>query len=104
MPAGYVFNDNNGKEWQTKVEAMINSTGQALVDVSCTEYGPVNAASNTITIIPRAINGLDRVTNAESALPGREAETRTDFEVLIPLESGKFLNESNGDSKIACGS
>ena len=93
VPAGYVFNDNNGKEWQTKVEAMINSTGQALVDVSCTEYGPVNAALNTITIIPRAINGLDRVTNAESALPGREAETRTDFELRRKYSTA--LNSKN---------
>ena len=81
IPAGYVFNDSNGREWQTKTEAMINSTGNVDVGVICAEYGPVNAAANTITAIPRAINGLDRVTNQAAAISGREAESRTDFEL-----------------------
>ena len=78
---GFVFNDTNGKEWTTQSTAMINSSGEVDVDLACTEYGPIDAAPNTITIIPRAIAGLDRVTNRQAAIAGRNIESRTEFEL-----------------------
>ncbi len=81
VPKGYVFNDNNGKAWETQEESMVNSNGKVEVNVKCSEFGPIEAAPNTITIIPKAINGLDRVTNELAPIVGRNAESRTDFEL-----------------------
>ena len=93
VPQGFVFNDTNGKEWITTNAAMINSNGEVDVELLCSEYGPIDAAANTITLIPRSIAGLDRVTNRLAAIAGQNIESRTEFELRRKYSTA--LNSKN---------
>lgn len=80
IPAGTVFNDDNGNKWQLTNEATITQDGKVSVHAQCVSAGNINAAPDTITGIPKAITGLDRVTNPYTAVAGVEEESRLDFE------------------------
>lgn len=80
IPAGTVFNDDNGNKWQLTNEATIAQDGKVSVHAQCVSAGNINAVPDTITGIPKAITGLDRVTNPYAAVTGVEEESRLDFE------------------------
>ena len=96
IPDGFQFNDGNNNAWVSTASTVIGSDGQTKVDVQCVTDGPVAAAPNTITIIPRALAGLDRVTNEFSAIVGTYEESRTDFEVR--RRESVVLNSKNTNS------
>ena len=80
IAAGTLFNDVNGNAWQTTQKTIIGNDGCATAHALCTRSGIVDAAPDTITTIPKAISGLDRVTNPYAAIAGVNEESRIDFE------------------------
>jgi uncharacterized phage protein gp47/JayE len=80
IAAGTSFNDDNGNAWQITHKTVIGSDGKAVAQAQCATSGSVNAAPDTITTIPKAIAGLDRITNPYAAIAGVNEESRVDFE------------------------
>ena len=80
IAAGTLFNDVNGNAWQTTQKTIIGNDGCATAHALCTRSGIVEAAPDTITTIPKAISGLDRITNPYAAIAGVNEESRIDFE------------------------
>ena len=80
IAAGTLFNDVNGNTWQTTQKTIIGNDGSATAHALCTRSGIVEAAPDTITTIPKAISGLDRITNPYAAIAGVNEESRIDFE------------------------
>ena len=80
IAAGTLFNDVNGNTWQTTQKTIIGNDGCATAHALCTRSGIVDAAPDTITTIPKAISGLDRITNPYAAIAGVNEESRIDFE------------------------
>lgn len=96
VPKGFQFSDDSDYLWQLLTNAQIGVSGQIKVDVQCLSAGPVEASSETITGIPTALTGLDRVFNEYAAIPGIEEESRNDFEERRKLSVA--LNSKNTDS------
>lgn len=80
IKAGTQFVDDNGQAWQLTQATVIANNGQVTAHALCTVAGNINAAADTITTIPKAISGLDRVTNPSAAMAGVKEESRLDFE------------------------
>lgn len=80
IPQGFLVQDINGNSWQTLAPYTIDSDGTIIGTVQCTTSGAIAAASNTITIITKALTGLDRVTNSSAAVIGTIEESRDTFE------------------------
>jgi hypothetical protein len=78
VPQGAVFASSvDGTQWIADAQ----STGS--VDVTCQTLGAITAASDTITTIVTPIVGVDAVTNANAAVPGRDNETDTQLRARI---------------------
>lgn len=82
IPSGFQLQDANGNIWQTTSQATIDSNGTITATVQCTTSGVITASANTITIIVKALSGLDRVTNPSSAVAGSDVQTANDFEIM----------------------
>lgn len=80
IPSGYYFIDDNDVRWVATDGGTITADGSGSFQVQCVESGPVRASPNSITTIPTAIDGLDRVTNPLEAVAGIGQENRVDFE------------------------
>lgn len=77
---GAQFGDTAGNQWFTTGDTVIGGDGRATISIMCEKEGPIEAAPNTITVIIKALTGLDRVYNEAAAVIGRKAESRLDFE------------------------
>lgn len=80
IAAGTIFNDDNNQEWRITHDAVIGGEGTVTAHALCVLAGNISAAPNTITSIPKAIAGLDRITNPYAAVAGVDEEARRDFE------------------------
>lgn len=80
VPAGFEVQDEQGRTWFTNAEDTIKSTGTVTVNASCADAGSNDAPAGTINRITRNITGVDSVTNEKAAIPGRNAESRQEFE------------------------
>lgn len=80
IAAGTIFNDDNNQEWRITHDAVIGREGTVTAHALCVMAGNVSAAPNTITSVPKAIAGLDRITNPYAAVAGVDEEARRDFE------------------------
>lgn len=81
IPSGFSVQDLQGRSWVTSGEYNIGSNGQVTIECTCVVAGAIEALPNSITVIPSALNGLDRVYNTDSAVMGYDEESRVDFEV-----------------------
>ena len=81
IPAGFIVQDVAGNQWETTGAYNIGANGTVKGTVICLTAGAIEANPNSITIIPSALVGLDRVYNEDSALPGYNEESRQDFEM-----------------------
>jgi len=75
IPAGTIFRDVNGNEWQTETIVTLDGDGNATVTVQALTAGSITAAENTITTIVTDILGLETVTNTEAATVGQATQT-----------------------------
>lgn len=80
IPYGAIVQDVNGRQYMNTAPATINASGQALLYVRCTELGPVEAASDSITKIITTVPGWDSVTNAAAGVTGRDRESQAALE------------------------
>lgn len=81
IPSGFSVQDLQGRSWVTSGEYNIGSNGRVTIECTCVVAGAIEALPNSITVIPSALNGLDRVYNTDSAVMGYDEESRVDFEV-----------------------
>lgn len=81
IPAGFIVQDVAGNQWETTGAYNIGTDGTVKGTVICLTAGAIEANANSITIIPSALVGLDRVYNEDTALVGYNEESRVDFEV-----------------------
>lgn len=81
IPSGFEVQDIIGRSWRTVGEYNIGSNGKVAIQCVCDIAGAIEALPNSITVIPSALNGLDRVYNEDSAIMGYSEESRVDFNV-----------------------
>jgi len=84
LPVGRVVSEvNTGVRFVT-TESVINTGGSPAdfdVDAESEDFGSIQAAAGTLTVIETPATGWNSVTNALDADPGRDDETDADFRV-----------------------
>lgn len=81
IPANFEVRDILERSWRTVGEYNIGASGKVTIQCVCDISGAIEALPNSITVIPSALNGLDRVYNEDSAVMGYDEESRVDFNV-----------------------
>lgn len=80
LPAGSLAQGTDGTIYQSVGAAVISGSGTVSVQFQALDTGPIDAPPNTLTRIYRAVPGWDAITNPTAGTPGRDVETRADFE------------------------
>lgn len=76
VPAGTIFESvTTGSRWTLDQQWTLDSSGQAVVDITCTEIGPIEADAGTITRIITTVPGLTSCNNPLPATPGTGIES-----------------------------
>jgi uncharacterized phage protein gp47/JayE len=81
IPVGALAQATDGNLYASTGEATIGSGGTATLSFACTTVGPIACPEVTLTRIYRAIPGWDTINNPSGGSPGRDTETRADFEL-----------------------
>lgn len=81
IPKGFIVRDVAGRDWATVGSYNIGVDGKVTIECICQTAGAIEALPNSITVIPTALNGLDRVYNEDSAVMGYDEESRVDFNI-----------------------
>ena len=89
VPKGSRAKTVDGDVFETLEDAVIAQAG-TFVDMAAVDTGPVAAAAGTLTGIVTVVPGWETITNAEAAVPGRDAETDTDYRGRFPARSGRL--------------
>lgn len=79
IPEGFEVRDVSGRSWRTTGTYNIGANAKVTITCICDTAGAIEALPNSITVIPSALNGLDRVYNEDSAVMGYDEESRIDF-------------------------
>ena len=80
IPAGARAQDTSGNIYIAVDGGSIPSTGQLTLAFACVQFGPVSCPANTLNKIYQTIPGWDTVNNPNDGVPGRNIESRADFE------------------------
>lgn len=80
LPAGSLAKTTDGTIFQSTGPVTIPLSGSATVEFAALESGPISAPAGSLNTIYRTVVGWDAITNAAPGVPGRDAETRADFE------------------------
>lgn len=76
VPAGTVFLTSDGLEYETDADAVLDSSGTAVVTVNAAEVGETyNVPAGSITNQYNSLAGLSSVTNQAAAVGGTDPET-----------------------------
>lgn len=90
VPAGTIFESAvTGSRWTLDQTWTLNTSGTAIVDITCITDGPVEADANTITRIITTVPGLTSVTNPTPATPGTDVETDSALRVKRATAVGR---------------
>lgn len=81
IPSGFAVQDLSGRTWRTTGQYNIGANAKVIITCICDTAGAIEALPNSITVIPSALNGLDRIYNEDSAVIGYAEESRIDFNV-----------------------
>lgn len=104
LPVGSLAKTSDGTIFQTTQAVTIPASGSVDVPFSALQTGPITAPAGSLNTIYRTVVGWDSVTNAAPGVPGRDAETRADFEArraqsvagnaagILPAVRGAVLN------------
>lgn len=95
VPDGFIVIDDAGNEWATNGQLTIGAGGTGMVEAKCLTPGPIYAAPLTIVTFKQTIENLDRVENPAAAAPGREEESRVDFELRRAASVAKNAKNMN---------
>lgn len=77
IPKGFVVRDVSGNDWILQESVGIGESGK--VEGRLTFSGSLNAPAHTVNQMVQTIVGLDRVTNPQDAIAGRNIESRAEF-------------------------
>lgn len=80
IPAGSLAQATDGTIYQSLGDVTISSNGTSPAQFQSLDTGPIDCPAGTLTRIYRAITGWDAITNAAPGVPGRDVETRAEFE------------------------
>lgn len=80
IPQGAIIQDTDGRRLFSIGEAVIPASGTANVEFALEDTGPIAIGARTCTTIVTVIPGWDTVNNAVSGVPGRDEESRAEFE------------------------
>ena len=90
VPAGTVFESvTTGSRWTLDQQWTLDSSGQAVVDITCTEIGPIEADAGTITRIITTVPGLTSCNNPLPATPGTGIESDSSLRVKRATAVGR---------------
>ena len=90
VPAGTVFESAiTGTRWTLDQQWTLDSSGQAIVDITCTVVGPTEADAGTITRIITTVPGLTSCNNPSPATPGTEIESDSSLRVKRATAVGR---------------
>lgn len=90
VPAGTVFQSSTtGTRWTLDQTWVLDSTGIATVDITCTVVGTNEADANTITKIITTVPGLTSVNNPFPATPGTGVESDSSLRVKRATAVGR---------------
>lgn len=90
VPAGTIFESvTTGSRWTLDQQWTLDSSGQATVDITCTEVGPTEADAGTITRIITTVPGLTSCNNPSPATPGTEIESDSSLRVKRATAVGR---------------
>lgn len=82
IPSGFQLQDINGNGWVTTSSLTIDTSGKISGTVQAVNTGAISASPNSITVIVKALSGLDSVTNTASAVIGTDIQNANDFETM----------------------
>lgn len=83
IPAGSLFKVANGPTFASDTEVTLDGGGAATVAATATATGPLDADPGDVDVIVNPISGLDTVTNAAAAVPGRDVESDQELRASI---------------------
>lgn len=90
VPAGTIFESvTTGSRWTLDQQWTLDSSGQAVVDITCTEVGPIEADAGTITRIITTVPGLTSCNNPLPATPGTGIESDSSLRVKRATAVGR---------------
>lgn len=90
VPAGTIFESvTTGSRWTLDQQWTLDSSGQAVVDITCTEIGPIEADAGTITRIITTVPGLTSCNNPLPATPGTGIESDSSLRVKRATAVGR---------------
>lgn len=90
VPAGTRFKSaTTGTVWTLDQTWTLDVTGQAVVDLTCSNVGPVVALANTVTQIMDTVGGLTSVNNPTAATTGTGIETDSSLRVKRATAVGR---------------
>ncbi|MFL7884665.1 baseplate J/gp47 family protein [Proteus mirabilis] len=95
IPANYQVSDDRGLFWSTSEESVINDLGVAVVKANCLTSGAIDAPVGVINRLTKSISGLDSVSNRTAGVPGRNAESRQEFEYRRSESVAKNAKNTN---------
>lgn len=80
IPAGSLAIATDGTIYQSLGAVVIMGGGTATAQFQALNTGPIDCPAGSLNRIYRAIPGWDAITNPTDGVPGRDVETRADFE------------------------
>lgn len=80
LAAGALAIATDGTIYQSTNAATIGSGGSVGVSFAALDTGPIACPAGALNSIYRAISGWDQITNVAAGVPGRDVESRVDFE------------------------
>lgn len=86
--AGSTAQTEAGVRWRTLSDVVL-AIGGSSVEAEAVEPGPTEAAAGAINSISPAVPGWETVTNPAAALPGRAAETDSDYRARFESRVGR---------------
>lgn len=90
VPAGTIFESvTTGSRWTLDQQWTLDSSGQAVVDITCTVVGPTEADAGTITRIITTVPGLTSCNNPSPATPGTGIESDSSLRVKRATAVGR---------------
>jgi hypothetical protein len=80
IPVGALALAEDGNLYSCTEEGTIADIGSVTLPFACNATGPIACAADSLNQIYRAIPGWDTINNVADGVPGRNAETRAEFE------------------------
>lgn len=94
IPAGSLATDTGGNRYVSTSAGTIGGGGTVVIPFACVTAGPIACPAGTLTSIYRAVSGWDSITNATDGTPGRDVESRADFEARrVASVAGNSVNQ-----------